>query len=378
MRSIRRLHPGRSAGSTRPRIPWIIAAAAIAILLVAAPRVLPARAATGDPGLASRMADAAGAPPGDFAVADIGGGSVAFAGRGADENTAFEIGSVSKVFGGLLLADAIGRGEVTADTTLGEILGYPENGSGRITLQQLATHTSGLPRLPSSPSFMAGTFLGQVANTNPYTASAATTIDLGRAARPDPGRGYSYSNFGAALLGQALARAAGSSYPRLVAERITGPLGMDRTWVEPLDPAAADPAAGTAPRVATGVAAGHKASGHAAAAWPMDGFAPAGGIRSTAADLARLARALLDGSAPGTASLLPVADDGHGTGLGLAWHITPAAPGERPVVWHNGMTAGYAAYLGLRPGEGRAVVVLSATARSVDDAAIHELTGATP
>lgn len=249
-------HPARRANR---RVPWVIAALTIAVLLVAAPRALPASAPTGEHELAARIADGPAAPPGDFAAAVIENGSVEFAGRGADEDTAFEVGSISKVFGGLLLADAIDRGEVTADTTLGEVFGYPAEGSGAITLQQLASHTSGLPRLPSSVPFRLRGFLAQIANTNPYPQSVDDVIELGRDAHPKADPGFSYSNFGAALLGQALARVTGTSYPELVAERITGPLGMDRTWVQPLDAASSSADRGTAPRLPGPNAAGHQA-----------------------------------------------------------------------------------------------------------------------
>lgn len=370
-------HPNRV---TRRRIPWVIAAATIVVLLVAAPRSLPASAPTGDHDLGAWIADGPEAPAGDFAAAVIEDDRVDFAGRGADEHTAFELGSISKVFGGLLLADAIDRGEVTADTTLGEVFGYPADGSGAITLEQLATHTSGLPRLPSSvPIFIRG-FYSKMTNTNPYTQSVDDVIELGRQAHPGPDHGFSYSNFGAALLGQALARVTGTSYPELVAQRITGPLGMDRTWVQPLDAGSTSPAQGTAPRLPTSKATGHLASGHVAAAWPMDGFAPAGAIRSTAADLALLARAVLDGSAPGGGSLQPVTGNGNGGQVGLAWMITPGATdgrGPDEVIWHNGRTAGFATYLGLNPDKARAVVVLSGSARGVDEAGLNLLNGGT-
>ena len=364
--------------TTNRRIPWVIAAVTIAVLLVAAPRALPAAAPTGDQDLGTRIGHGPEAPAGNFAAAVIEDGKIDFAGRGADEHTAFELGSISKVFGGLLLADAIDRGEVSADTTLGEILGYPADGSGAITLQELATHTSGLPRLPSTVPFFLGGFFAQITNTNPYTQSVQDVTELGRTATPDPDHEFHYSNFGAALLGQALARVTKTSYPELVAERITGPLSMDRTWVQPLDAGSSSAAQGTAPQLPTPMATGHLASGHVVASWPADGFAPAGAIRSTAGDLALLAQAVLDGSAPGTGSLQPVTGDGSGGKVGLAWMITSATnerQGSEKVIWHNGRTAGFATYLALQPGDERAVVVLSATARGVDEAGLGLLDG---
>ncbi|HXD29289.1 MAG TPA: serine hydrolase, partial [Arthrobacter sp.] len=129
-----------SARHARPRrLPWVLAAAAIAVLAVAAPRPLPAHAATGETALSARIAQGPGAPAGDFAAAVVDGEDVRFAGRGAKADTGFEIGSLSKLFGGMLLADAVERGEVSPGTTLGEVFGYPHDGSGAITLAELAT-----------------------------------------------------------------------------------------------------------------------------------------------------------------------------------------------------------------------------------------------
>lgn len=368
----------RHPRKTNRRIPWVIAAATIAVLVVAAPRALPPEAPTGDHGLATRITEGPGAPSGDFAAAVIHDGTVDFAGRGADEHTAFEVGSISKVFGGMLLADAIDREEVTANTTLGEVFGYPTDGSGAITLQQLATHTSGLPRMPRSVPFFVGGFLAQFANTNSSAQSVDEVIKLGRNSHPDEDPGFAYSNFGAALLGQALAQVAGTSYPQLVKERITGPLGMDRTWVQPVDAGTSSATQGSAPRLPTPMATGHLASGHVAAAWPMDGFAPAGGIHSTAGDLVLLAQAVLDGTVPGRTSLDPVADNATDGKVGLAWMITSGtgqSSDDNEVIWHNGMTGGFATYLGLQPDADRAVVVLSGTALGVDEAGLDLLNG---
>ena len=129
----------------------------------------------------------------------------------------FQIGSVTKVFTALALADAVERGELAMDTPLAALL--PESPTSRagaaITLGHLATHTSGLPRLP--PGLLRRALRHR---SDPYRD--ITTEDLLSALaaarlRSKPGTRIWYSNFGAALLGQALSRHAGQAYAELLA-----------------------------------------------------------------------------------------------------------------------------------------------------------------
>ena len=140
-----------------------------------------------------------------------------------DGDTIFEIGSISKVFTSLLLADAVQRGEVALTDPISKYLPasvkVPERGRA-ITLQDLATHTSGLPRLPD---------MNPKDPENPYADYSVdqlyrflSTYQLPR----DVGASYEYSNLGAGLLGHILALRAGTDYESLVKSRITGPLGM--------------------------------------------------------------------------------------------------------------------------------------------------------
>jgi len=99
----------------------------------------------------------------------------------------------------------------------------------------------------------------------------------------------------------------------------------------------------------------------------MGGYAPAGGVVSTISDMARLAVALLDGSAPGIRSLTPL--DGVDTGTpnratGMFWVIDSVPGTNRMMIWHNGQTGGYSSFLGLLPQTGRAVIVLASVARA--------------
>src|SRR5271155_2047065 len=150
--------------------------------------------------------------------------------RPLDGDTIFEIGSVTKVFTSLLLADMVQRGEVALTDPVAKYLPpgvkMPERSGRQITLQDLATHTSGLPRLPPN--------LAPKDPANPYADYTVeplyqflSSYQLTR----DIGSKYEYSNLGGGLLGHVLARRAGLDYEALVRSRICEPLGMKSTAI---------------------------------------------------------------------------------------------------------------------------------------------------
>jgi D-alanyl-D-alanine-carboxypeptidase/D-alanyl-D-alanine-endopeptidase len=290
--------------------------------------------------------------------------------RPVDGDTIFEIGSVTKVFTSLLLADAVARGEVALTDPVAKYLPatakVPERGGRKITLQDLATHTSALPRLPTN--------LAPANPANPYADYTVaqlyeflSTVELTR----DIGAQYEYSNLGVGLLGHVLALRAGKDYATLVRERITGPLGMKSTTV-------AIPEA-LAPRLATG----HDAELQPVANWDLPTLAGAGALRSTANDLLTFLGAFLGTTksplAPAMASMLtgrrPAGPDME---IGLAWHV--ATKGGKEIVWHNGGTGGYRSFIGFDPKSRTGVVVLSnaSTAGGQDDLGRHLLDSAFP
>jgi len=266
---------------------------------------------------------------------------------GADPETIFEIGSVTKVFTALLLADMTERGQVRLDDAAAGYL--PGGGTGPVTLADLATHTSGLPRLPPGLPWFALT-----SPRDPYARYPAARFkraarrSLRRASVPNP---YVYSNYGYGVLGYLLGQAAGSAYEALVTERICGPLGLDDTTFEV-------PAAARARQ-----AQGH-ARGRAVPDWHLGALAAAGGLHSTAADLAKLLSACLasaatplDGAIRTTVRPRVAIPSGH---IGLAWHH--ARRPDPPVIWHNGMTGGFSAMIAFDPGRGRGVAALANSA----------------
>ncbi|WP_341990920.1 serine hydrolase domain-containing protein [Azorhizobium sp. AG788] len=289
-------------------------------------------------------------------------------GRPLDGKTAFEIGSVTKVFTSLLLADMVRCGEVALDdpaaTYLPPGMTLPERDGTPITLLDLATHTSGLPRLPGN--------LKPRDPADPYAGySDAKLYDGLRGARLNspPGAAYVYSNLGAGLLGQLLARRAGLPYADLITARITGPLGLTDTAIT------------LSPEQTLRRAVGHDEGLSPVGSWTMDSLAGAGGLSSTADDLlVFLAAALGYDQTPlhGAMAdqLVPRRPAGAGTLVALGWHISPIPGGE--IVWHNGGTGGFRSFVGFDRARSIGVVVLVDTASAVggDDIALHLLAGA--
>jgi CubicO group peptidase (beta-lactamase class C family) len=284
--------------------------------------------------------------------------------RPLDGATVFEIGSVTKVFTTTLLADMVRRDEVRLDQPVAELLPksvkVPARGDTLITLLDLATQHSGLPRLPSN--------LAPKDPTNPYSDYTVERLydflshhTLTRA----PGTVYEYSNLGMGLLGHALARKAGRPYESALTERVLRPLGMNDTRIT----LTAD--------MKARLAAGHDPSGAVVGNWDFAALAGAGALRSTAADMLRFIAANLDSNdTPLSADLRETHRPRHTAGgpnvsIGLAWHLLRSFGAE--IVWHNGGTDGYHSFIGYDPAMRVGVVVLSNSSGDVDDIALHLL-----
>lgn len=288
-------------------------------------------------------------------------------------DTLFEIGSVTKVFTALLLAEAVVRGELSLDTPVGDLLpeiAVPSRGGVAITLEHLATHTSGLPRNPV-PLRVALALQWRARDGDPWAAVDRAVLlqaVAGARLRRTPGTGrLAYSNVGAGLLGHALVAAAGSSgYGALVRERVTGPLGMADTVLLP--------GPGLAAREADGHRSRRRPTGH----WEVAGLPGAGALRSTAADLLVFLHAQLDPGGTPLGPAIALAQQarrpGRRLGIGLGWLRVPVRDGG-VLLWHNGGTGGFRSFAGFVPAEGVAAVVLANDQRSVDRAGLDLLSG---
>jgi CubicO group peptidase (beta-lactamase class C family) len=309
--------------------------------------------ATGDPELSGRLDRLVrGEAPAAVALLTPDGATMAT--RAAETTSDFEIGSISKGVTGMLYVDARARGEITSDTTLGDLLPLGDCPAASVSLGSLSTHHSGLPGLPPSMQPVRRTVDLWRHGTNPYGHTLDELLVQAREVAVGAPRAR-YSNLGFQLLGHAVAAAAGTTYRQLLRERLVEPLDLRDTYV---------PA--TPEQLRQGAVEGTSRYGRPRQPWTGEAIGPAGGIRSSIADMARLTQAILDGSAPGVAALAPVTTFAGRARIGAAW-IAIEGKG-RAVTLHNGGTGGFRSWMGVDLAAGIGAVVLSATTQSVDRA----------
>ena len=282
-----------------------------------------------------------------------------------DADTVYQIGSVTKTMTGLLLADAVAAGKATFDEPVATLLpGYtvPAFDGKAISLLDLATHYSSLPRLPDN--------FAPANPANPYAdyTEAKQRQFLAAYRLPyAPGTKFDYSNIGYAVLGTALAARAGSSYEALLQSRIAVPLGMRSTSNQPTH--------GMLARLAPG----HLLSGEPAPAWDLNVVAPAGGVYSSARDMVAYLQAyMFKPLRPYALAIKPQRPLAPGSDIhiGLAWLLQQQQ--GLSYAWHSGQTGGYTSYAAFTTDGKRGVVVLTNTARSVDALGLSALLPGTP
>lgn len=321
-----------------------VGASAIALDLGIPPAELARLALGNEPGSASVAVWRSGR----LDVATVRNAAIPAAGAAAEDLAPlYEIGSISKLFTGLLLAQAVERGELQLNDTLGTVLrtqvefSAPEVAA--ITLQQLVTHTACLPR--QFGNVRGGdAIVAQITNATRAELWAALSAQKLPKAGPCPAL---YSNYGMSVLAEALSVRYDKPWPELVRERITAPLAMADTQVQLADKGARFVAA-YAGRLPTGP-------------WEMQAFAGAGGLRSSVQDLVRLGRALLQGrdgplGAPAERFFTPLAEFDGGQ-IGYAVFID--GPPERRSFSHDGLTGGYRALLRMHADTGEVMAALA-------------------
>ena len=254
-----------------------------------------------------------------------------------DGDTVFEIGSITKVFTSLLLSDMVQREELALNDPIGKYLPsevrVPERGGRAIALQDLSTHTSGLPRMPTnfSPKDAANPYAD-------YSVEQMYQFLSGYTLTRDIGAQYEYSNLGGGLLGHVLTRRAGMDYESLVRSRITTPLNMTSTRIA------------LSPELQMRLAKGHNERLVPVSNWDLPTLAGAGALRSTANDLLNFLAVPLGYTAsplaPAMARMLSVRRPTGTPGLdvALAWHIFTRNGND--LIWHNGGTGGYRSFIG--------------------------------
>jgi serine-type D-Ala-D-Ala carboxypeptidase/endopeptidase len=273
---------------------------------------------------------------GDVVIAALAADGGGYAVRLSDNcplDGRFEIGSMTKTLTGIVVAALVDDGIVALDDEIGRWLDAGPNAD--ITIGQLATHTSGLPRL--SPNHTVGA-------ADPYDFLTAEIAEHELRSTPGGPRGveWDYSNFGFQVLSLAVQRAAGIAFGSLLEQRIFGPLGMTCSGI-------------------TGHGGGSRIHGTVQGSpigpWTHHLWG-AGGVESSAQDMARYLSACLTPPDSALGHAIRVAQQPHHRidplrSAGLGWVLGP--PGY---LGHDGATSGFRAMLGINQPAGHAAAVL--------------------
>ncbi|MBW3569924.1 MAG: serine hydrolase [Gemmatimonadetes bacterium] len=288
----------------------------------------------------------------------LSAGSAGPGARPLGPRTVFEIGSINKTFTGTILADMAAKGEVALDDAVQKYLPanvrVPSRNGRQITLLDLATHRSGLPRMPDN--------FAPADSANPYADYSVEQLYAflnGHELRRDIGAEYEYSNLAMGLLGHALGRAAGTNIQTLIRQRILEPLGMRMTSYS------------RDGQVAEWMSKGHDDDGDVVPYWDLtDAVAGAGGLRSNAEDMLTYLRAQLGPPDTDLERAMRVAQQVHhrfadGRTGGLGWGVRSEQ--GRTIVSHGGGTAGFRTQVGFDPERRIGFVMLTNSGGFQDD-----------
>jgi CubicO group peptidase (beta-lactamase class C family) len=285
-------------------------------------------------------------------------------GQKTTTKTLFEIGSITKTFTGTLLADLVKQNLVEYNNPLQMYVpngtSVPGANANKITLIELATHTSGLPRDFLSPTYpvppqLVYNFLDNC--VFPFSNNCF-----------DPAKPWLYSNLGFGLLGNALAKADSSpSWEKLVTKEIIEPLGLIDTKVTLTN------------QEETRRAHGYDINGNPVP-WTMPG-APAmngaGALYSSGDDMMKYLKFNMGLTQNPLNSLLPPAQknwrsvNGSTTDYsGLGWQI---AEGKTRKVWKKGGMVGFLSYIGFCKDKKIGVFVLTNSLKLSAESAGNEL-----
>ena len=300
-------------------------------------------------------------------------------------DTLFEVGSITKTFTALVLADMAIKGEVKLDDPVEKWLPQGIRGlklrdhaGSPIRLVDLATHRSGLPRLPDNMSngTRADPYVDyREAELLAYLKSREVLMETdGGKTTKKRDEAYAYSNLGFGLLGYVLARAADMSYTDLLQKRVLTPLSLTSTY---LDIPRTEAARFSEPHYVDRDGS-LKRNKH----WRFDVIAPAGALIMSARDIGRYAQAASGAIDTPLRAAFVLAQKKYGDGMapinpqGLAWVLAPM--NGRTVVNHDGRTGGFAASIWVDPDRKSAVAVLSNASVAVFDITLHLLEPSIP
>ena len=276
-------------------------------------------------------------------------------GKPVDENTIFEIGSISKVLTCIILADMVVNNEInledSIDKFLPESLKVPSKNGKKITLLNLATHTSGLPRMHSLLPDSKPDKKYEYTKDGMY--DFLSDFELTR----EIGSQCEYSNTGGSLLSHVLSLQAGKSYEQTLKERILDRLGMDSTCVNECK------------ELRDRFAKPHHLGKVVDELNLPDDLAGSGGIKSSGKDMLTFlsfAMGIKDSDLQDSFQMTQTVHHkiNEIISIGLGWAIIHN--GKRNIVWHNGATDGFASFVGFDSDSKKGVLVLTNSQEIVD------------
>ncbi len=285
-----------------------------------------------------------------------------------DENSVFEIASISKIFTGIMLADMVQSGALSLNDPLQNILPEgviaPTNNMDTIRLIHLANHTSALPRMPAN--FDYSSFVNPFAN---YTEEQSYEFLNNYELVGSIGEQYEYSNYGFGLLGHCLAAQNGMTYNDLLLTTVCEPMKLNNTNTV------------FTPNMLANLGKGHKL-GVEIGNWDYKScFAGAAGIRSTAKDMLTFLSYNMGLEACDLTDALMLSHmntrvDGETPSIGLGWQIDELD--SMQIVWHDGETGGYRSFIGFVKNGDKGVVVLTNSNADINDVGFHLLNPLSP
>lgn len=279
-------------------------------------------------------------------------------GARVQSDTLFQIGSVTKVFTALLTAGLVVKNVLQLKVTVGELLpGERMDPSiSGITLLQLLTHTSGLPRLPEN--FIK--YYSRKDNPYMYYGEPELLEYLGEAKVKVGCKVMAYSNLGYGLLGYLLGKVTRIPFAQLLKEKLCGPLGMGATRIYSADAVSGGSTDPVSNGYADSVSKGYTEAGEETPMWDMNVLSGAGGLVSTPEDLLVFLKAIVSGN-----SILeePIRKSLESLNKSMAWGwfmkdgILQLLSGT-DTLWHNGMTGGFSCYMEVSRQEQRGIAVV--------------------
>lgn len=270
-----------------------------------------------------------------------------------DQNTIFEIGSITKIFTALLIMDNVVQGKMSLHDPIGKYLttiSMPDHNEQKITLNHLINHTSGLPVLPDNIEPMEDPANPYKGYTTEKLYSFLSNYQLPRAI----GKTHEYSNLGYGLLGHIAELYLGKNYEQLIKLHIAEKLSLKSTTIT------------LSEELKTRYAEGH-AMGQKVPNWDGDALAGCMAIRSTAADLVRFVQANMgiypSKLYPAMQRMQKLADAASPASIENGWQIANQPP--QLIYWHNGGTGGYRSIIGFNSATQEGVVMLTNNAFTV-------------